>query len=95
MVWELYQLSSEMSHSLFHPPVRGTIIADRIMARMTSMMREDPLQDAVHLRDRVLDEDLRTLPEDDQSLVQKKLPLRPENTLNKITRRSIYRLRLY
>ncbi len=51
---------------------------------MTAMMREDPLQDAVHLRDRVLDEDLRTLPEDDQSLVQKKLPLRPENTLNKI-----------
>ena len=82
--WELYQLSSEMSHGLFHPPVRGTIIADRIMARMTAMMREDPLQDAVNLRDKVLDEDLRTLPEDDQCLVQKKLPLRPENTLNKI-----------
>ena len=82
--YELYQLSSEEAHSCFHPPIRATIIADKIMHRMCTMMRQDPLQDAIILRDKVLSEDLLTLPEDDQRLVEKELPLRPEATINKI-----------
>ena len=82
--YELYQLSSEEAHSCFHPPIRATIIADKIMHRMCIMMRQDPLQDAIILRDKVLSEDFLTLPEDDQRLVEKELPLRPEATINKI-----------
>ena len=82
--YELYQLSSEEAHSCFHPPIRATIIADKIMHRMCTMMRQDPLQDAIILWDKVLSEDLLTLPEDDQRLVEKELPLRPEATINKI-----------
>ena len=52
--------------------------------RMCTMMRQDPLQDAIIPRDKVLSEDLSTLPEDDQRLVEKELPLRPEATINKI-----------
>ena len=54
------------------------------MHQMCTMMRQDPLQDAIILRDKVLSEDLLTLPEDDQRLVEKELPLRPEATINKI-----------
>ena len=79
-----YELSSEEAHTCFHPPIRATIIADKIMHRMCTMMRQDPLQDAIILRDKVLSEDLLTLPEDDQRLVEKELPLRPEATINKI-----------
>ena len=82
--YDLYQLSSEEAHTCFHPPIRATIIADKIMHRMCTMMRQDPLQDAIILRDKVLSEDLLTLPEDDQRLVEKELPLRPEATINKI-----------
>ena len=52
--------------------------------RMCTIMRQDPLQDAIILQDKVLSEDLLTLPEDDQRLVEKELPLRPEATINKI-----------
>lgn len=82
--WELFQLSSEESHSKFHTSVRPTIIADRIMARMTGLIREDPSQDPVTIRDKVLSEDLQTLSEDMQRQVDKKLPLRPEGTLSQI-----------
>ena len=84
--WELYQLSSEESHAKFHTPVRPRIIADRIMARMTGLMREDPSQDPGTLRDKVLLEDLHSLPEDEQRLVEKNLPKRPENTLSNVSR---------
>ena len=84
--WELYQLSSEESHARFHTPVRPRIIADRIMARMTGLMREDPSQDPLTLRDKVLLEDLHTLPEDEQRQVEKYLPKRPESTLSNLSR---------
>ena len=62
------------------------------MARMTGLIREDPSQDPVTIRDKVLSEDLQTLPEDMQRQVDKKLPLRPEGTLSQIAQ-SIFKSR--
>ena len=51
------------------------------------MMKTYPLESAIKIRDTVMCKDFHTLLEEDQRRVERCLPARPENTLNKIKNR--------
>ena len=51
---------------------------------MINMMKANPLESAIKIRDLVMGEDFHTLLLEDQRLVESCLPAKPENTLNKI-----------
>ena len=75
------------AHQHFHEPIRPQILADKITSRMIHMQKANPLESAIKIRDLVMGEDFHTLLEEDQRLVERCLPARPENTLNKIKNR--------
>ena len=54
---------------------------------MINMMKTYPLESAIKIRDTVMGKDFHTLLEEDQRRVERCLPARPENTLNKIKNR--------
>ena len=61
--------------------------SDKITSRMINMMKTYPLESAIKIRDTVMGKDFHTLLEEDQRRVERCLPARPENTLNKIKNR--------
>ena len=63
--------------------------SDKITSRMINMMKTYPLESAIKIRDTVMCKDFHTLLEEDQRRVERCLPARPENTLNKIKNRFI------
>ena len=82
--YSLINVDPTEAHRHFHGPIRPKILADKIATRMINMMKANPLESAIKVRDIVMGEDFHTLLLEDQRLVESCLPAKPENTLNKI-----------
>ena len=82
--YSLIDVDPPEAHRHFHGQIRPQILADKIATRMINMMKANPFESAIKIRDLVMGEDFHTLLLEDQRLVENCLPAKPENTLNKI-----------